>query len=66
MAKSKRAYKDSLNKSIGKSTFHIVFGRASKLIVDLVALPDLGDKSVDDNDFVDRKQELHEQVKKQL
>ena len=64
LAQAKFAYNDSMNKSTVKSPFHIVFGRAPKVIVDLVALLDLGDKrSIDAHDFVDSMQELHEQVK---
>lgn len=64
MSQAKFAYNDLVNKYTRKNPFQIVFGRALKEIVNLVTLLDLGDKrSVDANDFLDRMQELHEQVK---
>ena len=54
MEQAKFAYNDLVNRYKGKSLFQIVFGRAPKWILDLVALPDLGDKrTIDVNDFVD-------------
>jgi len=52
------AYNDSMKKSIGRSMFHILYGRSPKGVVDLVALPNLDDrKNIDANDFVDN---IHE------
>jgi hypothetical protein len=67
LAQVEFAYNDSMNRSMRKIPFHIVYGRYPKGVVDLVALSDLeGKKSVDVNDFVDSMHELQEQVKKKL
>ena len=67
LAQDEFTYNDSVNKYMGKSPLHIVYGRSPKGVVDLVALSDLeGKKSVDANDFVDSVHELQEQVKKKL
>jgi hypothetical protein len=67
LAQAEFTYNDSVNRSTGKSPFHIVYGWSPKGVVDLVALSDLeGKKSVDANDFVDSMHELQEQVKKKL
>jgi hypothetical protein len=67
LTQDKFAYNDLMNKSMGKSPFHIVYGWMPKGVVDLVAFPDLeGKKSVDANDFLDNMHELQEHVKKKL
>jgi len=59
LAQAKFAYNDLLNKSTGKSPFHIVYGWSPKGLVDLVTLSYLeGNKSVDVNGFVDNMNEL--------
>jgi hypothetical protein len=56
-----------VNRSTGKSPFHIFYRQSPKGVVYLVALLDLEEKkSVDANDFVNNMHELQEQVKKKL
>jgi hypothetical protein len=67
LAQAKFAHNDLVNKSIEKIPFQIVYGGSPKGVVDLVDLPDLGDKRSDDaSDFAYNMQELHEQVKHKL
>jgi hypothetical protein len=67
LAQAEFTYNDLVKRSTRKIPFQIFYGRSPKGVVDLVDLPDLGDKrSVDASDFADIMQELHEQVKLKL
>jgi hypothetical protein len=67
LAQVEFAYNDFVNRSVGKSPFHIVYGRSLKGVVDLVKFPNLEDKrSVDASEFAESMQEMHEQVKRKL
>jgi hypothetical protein len=67
LAQDEFSYNDSVNQSVGKSPFHIVYGISPKGVVDLVKLPNLEDRrSVDASDFTEGIQEIHEQVKQKL
>ena len=67
LAQGEFANNDSVNRSIGKSPFYIVYGRSPKDVVDLIKFSNLGErKSVDVSDFVEIIQEMHEQVKHRL
>ena len=44
LSKVEFAYNDSINRSMGKSHFQIVYGRSLKGIVDLIKLPNLEDR----------------------
>jgi hypothetical protein len=67
LAQDEFAYNDSVNRYVGKSPFHIVYGRSPKGVVDLVKFPNLEDKrSVDASEFAESIQEMHEQVKRKL
>jgi hypothetical protein len=55
------AYNDSINRSMGKSPFHIVYGRSLKGFVDLVKFPNLEEKmSVNASEFAESIHEIHE------
>jgi hypothetical protein len=67
LAQNEFAYRDSMNRSMGNISFHIVYGRLPKGVVDLVEFPYLeGHKSVDANAFLENMNELQEHVKNKL
>lgn len=54
LAQTKFAYNDSVNISIGKNPFQIVYGISPKGVMDLIKFSDLGErKSVDASDILD-------------
>ena len=61
MAQAEFSYNDLVNRSIGKSHFHIVYGISPKGVMDLIKFPDLRErKSVDASDFLDNILKMHE------
>ena len=63
MAQAKFAYNDSPNRSMGKSTFHILYGMHLRGVCELRDLGKLEQRSEDGEDFATSMGELHEQVK---
>jgi len=54
LAQDKFSYNDSINRYVGKTPFHIVYGRSPKGFVDLVKLPNMEDKrNVDASGFIE-------------
>ena len=67
LAQDEFSYNDLMNKSTGKSPFHIVYGRSPKGVVDLIMFPYLGERNSDGaSDFADNIQEMHEHVKQRF
>jgi hypothetical protein len=60
VAQAELAYNSSMNRSMGKSSFQVVYGRSPKDVVDLVNLPEVKDRSVDANRFAKSIHDIHE------
>lgn len=62
---AKFAYNNSVNRSIGKIPFQMVYGWSLNGVVDLIQFPYVEErKIVDRRDFVDNLQSIHEHLKK--
>jgi len=67
LAHDEFSHYDSINRSMGKIPFHIVYGRSLKIVFDLVNFPNLEDKSSGDaSEFAENIHEMHEQVKRKI
>ena len=60
------SYNSSVNRSTGKSSFQVVYGRIPTSVLDLVPLP-LGDRINDDGEaFAEHIQQLQQKVRQKL
>jgi hypothetical protein len=61
LAQDEFAYNTSMNQSIGRIPFQVVYGMPTKGFVDLIKLSKFKDKrSIDANSFVESMHEIHE------
>lgn len=66
LAQAKFAYNNMVNRTTGKAPFEVVYGRTSRLAVDLVALPKLPEASVAAEHLAERVKTTQEGVRQHL